>query len=107
MEGNAHNSVDLDETHENENQYKDNPGAGETQGGYGSASLTECLERLGAQPNTTTSATCHSEEGSRDTSSLPTDPSQEVTRPQGQKGHATPKHTCAFLRRKGSQPGWT
>ena len=56
----AHSSVDLDNTHDEEETYHDaNPGVVDgVQGGFGSASLGECLGRL-VQP-TTTSATCHS-----------------------------------------------
>ena len=67
-------TANLDETLDNDLYHDANPGAGETQGGYGSAgsaSLVECL-RLGAE---TTSATCHSGESSRDTRSFPADPS--------------------------------
>ena len=68
LDGVAHNSVDLDKTHDDDDLYHDaNPGVGEIQGGYGSASVTECLGRLGIQTGITTSATCHSGEGSRDT----------------------------------------
>ena len=62
----VHDSVDLDETLDND-QYRDaDPGVDEIQGGYGRASLTECLRRFGVQ---TTSATCHSGKSSRDTRS--------------------------------------
>ena len=60
VEGVAHNLVDLDETQEDEDLLSDaNLGAGETLRGLGSASLVECLGWMGAQPNTTASATCH------------------------------------------------
>ena len=70
------NEGDLDETPDNDMYHDADPGAGEIQGGNGSATLLECLGRLGAQ---TTSATCHSGESSRDTRSLPTDPSQVMS----------------------------
>ena len=64
QEGVAHNSVDLDETQEGENLCHENdPGAGEASMGYGSASLAECIDRMGTQPNTTSLATCASGEG--------------------------------------------
>ena len=58
----AHSSVNLDQTHDGEEMFHDaNPVVDEIQGGFGSASLRERLGRL-IQPNTTTSATCHSGE---------------------------------------------
>ena len=62
-DGVAHISIDLDETQEHvEQELHDDvsPGVDEILGGYGSATLLECLGRLGAQPNTSTPATCHS-----------------------------------------------
>ena len=45
LEGVAHNSDDLDETQRDKNQpNNNNPGAGETQKGYGRASLVKCLD---------------------------------------------------------------
>ena len=68
MDGVAHNSKNLDETQKDDDpQDNSNPGADETLRGYGRASLAECLERMGAQPNTTTPATGASGEGQRDT----------------------------------------
>ena len=46
--------------------------------GFGSASLKECLKRIGAQPRTTIPATCASGEGSKD-SSLSTNPRQVMS----------------------------
>ena len=47
MEGAAHNSVDLDETQQDEDLLSDaNPGAGDTVRGFGSASLVECFGRI-------------------------------------------------------------
>ena len=58
----AHSSEGFDKTHNEEDTYHDaNPGIGETQGEFGSASFRECLGRL-VQPSATTSATCHSGE---------------------------------------------
>ena len=52
--GRSHDSIDLDETQEGDDQYDDaNSGTDETLRGYGSATLLECCRRLGAQPNTT------------------------------------------------------
>ena len=49
--GVAHNSVDLDETQEGENLCHENDSnPGETSMGFGSASLAECLDRMGTQP---------------------------------------------------------
>ena len=51
QEGVAHNSVDLDEIPEGENLcHESDSGAGETSMGYGSASLAECLDRMGTAP---------------------------------------------------------
>ena len=75
-DGDVRNAVDVDETLDNDLYHDADPGVGETQGGYGSASLTECLGRLGVR---TTSATCHFGEGLRDTRSFPTDPSQVMS----------------------------
>ena len=76
----AQSSEELDGTLEEEDTYHDaNPGIGEIHGGFGSASLRECLGRI-VQTTTTTSATCHSGEGLRDTASHMTDPSQALTR---------------------------
>ena len=76
----AHSSVDLDNIRDEEETYHDaNPGVvGGIQGGFGSASLRECLGRL-VEPATTTSATCHSGEGSRDIQSLQTNPPQVMS----------------------------
>ena len=64
QQGVARNSVDLNETQEEENLCHENDfGAGETSMGYGSASLAECFDRMGTQPNTTNPATCASGEG--------------------------------------------
>ena len=49
-------TVDLDETLENDLYHDADPGVGKAQGGYGSASLTECLGRLGAQTTSATSS---------------------------------------------------
>ena len=69
----AHSPEDLDQTYEEEGTYHDaNPGIGEFHGGFGSASLRECLGRV-VQPTTTTSATCHSGEGVGDSTSRMTD----------------------------------
>ena len=60
------NVPDLNETQKHvEDELHDdaNLGVDETLGGYGSASLIECLGRFGAQPNTSTPATCPSEGG--------------------------------------------
>ena len=60
----AHNSEDVDKMYEEEDTYHDaNPGIGEIHGGFGSASLRECLGKI-VQPTTTTSVTseprmCH------------------------------------------------
>ena len=62
--------MNLDETIDNDQYHDADLGVDETQGGYGRASLIECLGRLGAQ---STFATCHSGESSRDTRSFPAD----------------------------------
>ena len=75
MEGVADNSVDLDEAQGDEDLLNNaNPAAGEILRGFGAASLLECLGRMGARPNTTASATCHSGEGQRDISPPQTNP---------------------------------
>ena len=75
----THSSEELDRTHDEDDMYHDaNPGIGEMHGGYGSASLRECLGRL-VQPTTTTSATCHFGEGVGDIASRMTDPSQVMS----------------------------
>ena len=57
-------SDDLDETLEGEDLcHVSDSGAGENLRGIGSASLTERLNRLGAQPNTTIPATCATWDG--------------------------------------------
>ena len=53
-------------------------------GGSGCASLLECLGRLGAQPNTTTPANCHSEGGSGEAPPNQTDPPQVMSPKPGQ-----------------------
>ena len=64
QDGVANNSADLDETQEEVNLCHENDsGAGGSSRGVGSASLAECLDRMGAQLNTTNPATCASGEG--------------------------------------------
>ena len=87
LEGVAHDSIDLDET-QGDDQYDDaNSGADETLSGYGSATLLECLGRLGAQPNTTTPATCHSEGGKGEAPPNQTDPPQVMSQNLSQTLH--------------------
>ena len=87
LDGVARNSTDLDETQEHvehEVHEEANPGADEALGGYGSASLLECLGRLGAQPNTSTPATCHTEGGQGEAPPYQTDSLQVMSPNQGQ-----------------------
>ena len=78
----AHNREDLDQTCEEEQVYHDaSPDGGELHGGFGSASLRECLERV-----STTSATCHSGEGMGASSSHTTNPPQ-VMKPNMEQNH--------------------
>ena len=76
--GVANNSVDLDETQEEVNPCReDDSGAGGSSRGFGSASLTECLNGMGVQLNTANPATCAFGEGNA--GSLPhADPRQGV-----------------------------
>ena len=61
-DGVANNSVDLDLTQEEGNlSHEKDSGAGRSSRGIGSASLAECLDRMGTQPNTTNPATLASE----------------------------------------------
>ena len=63
QDGVAHNSVDLVQTLEEEDLCRVNEsGTDENSRGTGSASLTECLNRMGAQPNTSIPATCATRE---------------------------------------------
>ena len=77
MEGVAHNLGTLDETQGDQNLLiEDNPGAGETLRGCGSASLVECFGRMGTQSNASAPATRVSGEDEGGASSLHTDPCQ-------------------------------
>ena len=74
----AHSRETLDQTHEEEDTYHNaNPGIGEFHGGFGSASLGECLGRV-AQSTMTPSATCHSGEGIGESTSHMTNPPHET-----------------------------
>ena len=58
QDGVAHNSTDLDETLEEGNpRHMNESGADEFSKGIGSVSLTECLNKVGVQPNTSIPAT--------------------------------------------------
>ena len=58
QDGVANDSVDLDETQEGANPcHEDLSGAGGSSRGFGSAYLTECLNRMGVQLNTANPAT--------------------------------------------------
>ena len=71
-----HNSADLDDTQGDEDLLNADLGAGETLRGFGRAFLVECLKRMGAHPDATASATCHSEESQGDVSPPHTNPPQ-------------------------------
>ena len=59
QDGVAHNSVHLDETLEEENPcHVNDSGADEVSKRIGSVSLADCLNRVGAPPNTRIHATC-------------------------------------------------
>ena len=79
QDGVAHNSVNLDETQGEDLCDENDSGVGETLREYGSASLAECLDRMGAQPNTTLLASCASAEGHVGNSPPHTNPRQRAT----------------------------
>ena len=99
-------SADLDDTIDNDLYHDADPGVDEIQGGHGSASLRECLGRTEAH---STSPTCHSGEGLRDTRPLSADPSQAMnpnldqTFPQDSATTHDPPQTDAYHQPKESE----
>ena len=83
----AHSREDLVRLEEEDACHDGNPRIGEFDGGFGSASLRECLGRV-AQSSSTPSAICHSEEGVGETATRMTNspqvmsPSMEQNPPQ-------------------------
>ena len=79
LETAAHSRESLDQPDNNEShQPEETTGSGEFRGGYGSASLRECLEKIVPQ-EPTTSAALHSREGMGASSSQVTNPPQVMS----------------------------